>query len=222
MTETVGRAKPLRKRPQQRRSREQVDRILAATRTLLAEGGIEAVTTVNIAREAGVSIGSFYQYFPNKKSVLIALYEEYLASLLTAVAMFDDEQHLALGWREFFTKLFRLVKSEEKLDGDMRDLAKVIRLYPEMQLIDKERGQGGVDFTVRHLIRLGARGSRSQLERLAWFMYELNSGIWLYQTQEGHTAASLREISDWEVTALLGVVATVFPEDTVPTKRGRR
>jgi AcrR family transcriptional regulator len=211
----------VRKRPRQRRSREQVARILEATRALLRAGGIDAVTTVNIAREARVSIGSFYQYFPNKKSVLIALYEDYLAGILTAAESFEDEEHRALAWREFFSKVFRLIKSEEKLDGDMRDLANVIRLYPEMQVIDKERGQASVDFTVRHLIRLGARASRSQLERLAWFMYELNNGIWLYQTQAGHTAASLREIVDWEVTALLSVVATVFPDDTVATKRGR-
>jgi AcrR family transcriptional regulator len=222
MPEPPTRSGQVRKQPRQRRSREQVAKILGATRTLLKNGGIEAVTTVNIARKAGVSIGSFYQYFPNKKAVLIALYEDYLAGLLSAVGVFEDAEHLALGWREFFTQVFRLVKSEEKLDGDMRDLAKVIHLYPEMQTIDREQGQGGVDFTVRHLTRLGARGSRAQLERLAWFLYELNSGIWLYQTREEHTAMTLREIVDWEVTALLSVVATVFPDATATTKKGRR
>ena len=196
---------------------------MAATRVLLRKGGIDAVTTVNIARKARVSIGSFYQYFPNKKAVLLALYEEYLAGLLTsAVDVFDDDVHRALGWREFFSKLFRFVKSEEKLDGDMRDLANLIRLYPEMQAIDQQRGEASVAFTVGHLVRLGARGTRRELEQLAWFLYELNNGIWLYQTREGHSTASLRNIVDWEVTALMGVVATVFPDDAGAPKQSRR
>jgi len=212
----------IRKRPRQQRSREQVARIFAATRRLLREQGVDAVTTVGIAKEAGVSVGSFYQYFPNKKAVLFALFDEYVVGLVTAAEKFENERRLALGWREFFTELFRTVKSAEIHDDVMREFADVIRLYPEMHVIDQHRGRGGVDFTVKHLIRLGAKGSRPYLEQLAWFAYELNSGIWLHQVRDGLKGQGLRQVIEWEITALLSVIATVFPDkNAAPTKRRR-
>ncbi|MEO7110970.1 MAG: helix-turn-helix domain-containing protein, partial [Polyangiaceae bacterium] len=54
-----------RKTPIQDRSTQVVDDILeAAIRVLIREGGAR-FTTVRVAEEAGVSVGSLYQYFPN-------------------------------------------------------------------------------------------------------------------------------------------------------------
>lgn len=61
-----------RKQPQQRRSRATVDKILAAAAQVLAEEG-DGATTDRIAARAGVSIGSLYQYFPNKDALLLEL-----------------------------------------------------------------------------------------------------------------------------------------------------
>ena len=62
-----------RKLPQQARSRATVDAILFAAAHILKVGGLEAATTTRIAQAAGVSIGSLYQYFPNKQAILEAL-----------------------------------------------------------------------------------------------------------------------------------------------------
>ena len=102
-----------RKIPQQRRSHEQVEKILAATRAILRERGAGAVTAVTIARDAGVSVGSFYQYFPNKKAVLIALYHAYLDGLHGGVEQFESAEYQALGWREFFSEVIGFVKRQE-------------------------------------------------------------------------------------------------------------
>ncbi|WP_353957073.1 helix-turn-helix domain-containing protein [uncultured Ornithinimicrobium sp.] len=61
-----------RKQPQQRRSRATVDKILAAAAQVLAEEG-DGATTDRIAARAGVSIGSLYQYFPNKGALMLEL-----------------------------------------------------------------------------------------------------------------------------------------------------
>ena len=66
-----------RKTPQQRRSREMVERILAAGRTVVLRDGYDAASTNRIAAEAGVSPGSLYQYFPNKDAVLNAIVSRY-------------------------------------------------------------------------------------------------------------------------------------------------
>ena len=65
-------AKP-RKRPLQERSRETVRAILEAAARIFEERGTTAATTDAIAERAGVSIGSLYQYFPNKDALLATL-----------------------------------------------------------------------------------------------------------------------------------------------------
>ncbi|APR82208.1 Transcriptional regulator, TetR family protein [Minicystis rosea] len=65
-----------RKRPQQARSQRMVDTLLEATARVLAERGFEGATTKEIARVAGVSIGSLYQYFPTKEALVAALVEQ--------------------------------------------------------------------------------------------------------------------------------------------------
>ncbi len=60
----------LRKRPEQDRSRATVEVILDAAARILVRGGYEAFTTNRVAEKADVSIGSLYQYFPNKESLL--------------------------------------------------------------------------------------------------------------------------------------------------------
>ncbi len=70
-----------RRAPLQQRSRERVARILDATAKLIAQGGLEAVTTNGIARKAGLPVGTLYQFFPHREAVLQALIESQLASL---------------------------------------------------------------------------------------------------------------------------------------------
>lgn len=59
-----------KKIPQQARARATFDAILEAGTQLLAAEGYEAVTTNRVADIAGVSIGSLYEYFPNKQSII--------------------------------------------------------------------------------------------------------------------------------------------------------
>ncbi len=65
-----------RKKPLQLRSRERVELIIRATRKLATELEISEITTSLIATQAGVPVGSIYQYFENKNDVLLALGEE--------------------------------------------------------------------------------------------------------------------------------------------------
>jgi AcrR family transcriptional regulator len=67
-----------RKTPKQARAQATVDAILTATAELLVELGYERTTTNAIARRAGVSIGSLYQYFPNKESLFTALCDQHM------------------------------------------------------------------------------------------------------------------------------------------------
>ncbi|WP_420311832.1 TetR/AcrR family transcriptional regulator [Streptomyces sp. YS-B37] len=74
-----------RKRPRQQRSQETYDTILEAAAQLFESLGYTTATTNKIADRAGVSIGSLYQYFPNKDALLYALGERHVRSLASAM-----------------------------------------------------------------------------------------------------------------------------------------
>lgn len=69
----------MRKQPQQQRSREMVARVLAASTELLRRDGYERFSTNRVAREAGVSPGSLYQYFPDKGALVAEVIDRWLA-----------------------------------------------------------------------------------------------------------------------------------------------
>jgi AcrR family transcriptional regulator len=64
--------------PRQARSRERVQRILAAADEILATDGFEALTIRRLARQAGVPVGSIYQFFSDKSAVVDALARHYM------------------------------------------------------------------------------------------------------------------------------------------------
>lgn len=86
-----------RKRPLQGRSRQLVRALLDATARLLEEQGYDALTTRRVAERAGVSVGSLYQYFPDKQSLVHALLVEHLeeAAALRPAALDEDGLPLA-------------------------------------------------------------------------------------------------------------------------------
>lgn len=88
--------------PRQERARQKVELMLEATVRLLEKGSIDTLTTNAVAAKAGVSIGTLYQYFPNKEAILDALADgetEALAGRVMAVVHDDgiitQEQRIA-------------------------------------------------------------------------------------------------------------------------------
>lgn len=74
-----------RRKPKQARSKEKVDRILAAARDLLGREGVDAFNTNRIAERAGVGIGSLYEYFPNKQAIVTRLIDDLAEGESTAI-----------------------------------------------------------------------------------------------------------------------------------------
>jgi AcrR family transcriptional regulator len=99
-----------RKSPKQWRSRDTVDSILEGAAQVFERHGYAAGTTNRIAERAGVSIGSVYQYFPNKDSILVALIERHMTEA--------EQKLLPLG--------ARLVERREPLATGLADVLAVM------------------------------------------------------------------------------------------------
>jgi AcrR family transcriptional regulator len=69
----------------QARSAVTVDAILSATIQVLLAEGQERLTTTRVAYRAGVSVGTLYQYFPNKKALLRAVLERHLDEVVSSI-----------------------------------------------------------------------------------------------------------------------------------------
>ncbi|MFT3928598.1 MAG: TetR/AcrR family transcriptional regulator [Myxococcales bacterium] len=75
----------IRRAPRQQRSRQTVEAVLDAVERVLKREGADAITTNRIAEAAGVSIGSVYQYFPDKRSIFTALHQRHVEQVSQAI-----------------------------------------------------------------------------------------------------------------------------------------
>jgi AcrR family transcriptional regulator len=90
-----------RKLPKQSRSKVTVEAILEATTHILVEEGYDKANTNRIAERAGISIGSLYQYFPNKESLMTALMEQHAQEMAELIGtkldrLFDSPLEIAI------------------------------------------------------------------------------------------------------------------------------
>lgn len=80
-TTTPPRSSALRRVPKQARARQRLERVLDAAEAVFVETGYDAATTNQIATRAGTSIGSLYEFFPNKQALAVGLAQRYLVDL---------------------------------------------------------------------------------------------------------------------------------------------
>lgn len=82
-----------RKSPVQARSTATVDSLHAAAIHVLIHEGLNRCTTTRVAERAGASVGSLYQYFPNRDALLAAVLERHLDDVATVVETACQSQH---------------------------------------------------------------------------------------------------------------------------------
>ncbi len=83
-TSAQGSLKP-RKRPIQARSEATVHAIFEASIQVLLSVGYRKLTTSRVAERAGVSVGTLYQYFPNRQSLIRAVLQRYIAEMSASI-----------------------------------------------------------------------------------------------------------------------------------------
>ena len=96
-----------RRKPTQARARATMDMIFEATARIIERNGIAALNTNRIAERAGISIGTLYEYFPNKDAILIAMARARIAEderlVRQALTGPDADQNVSLARRAIQT-----------------------------------------------------------------------------------------------------------------------
>lgn len=139
-----------RRTPRQERSRATVEAILHAGAQVFREAGFERASTNLIARVAGVSVGSLYQYFPDKEAIARALVErvegEMLARMQDIIARDDGDPRATIGGlidaviavHEHQPELVRVMLTTPGLidDGHLPDAVAMVRGLLERHRVD--------------------------------------------------------------------------------------
>ena len=124
MSTTETGAQTLIARPKRADARRNYEKVLAAAREAFAEGG-ESTALEEIARRAGVGIGTLYRHFPNRQALLEALYVGEVEEMCRSAAELDgsDPWEALIGWFERFiayigTKRALAAELQNYLDPD--------------------------------------------------------------------------------------------------------
>jgi len=169
-----------RKQPSQKRAEVTVEAIMRATARILVKRGYDKTTTNHVAEAAGVSVGSLYQYFPNKEAIVAALLDEHLEQTQeflrrgTANALAQPLEDAARGLieglldahrvdpdlhRVFVEQLPRIATFERIHQLEQETLA-LVRAYIEVRLpeLAKKRNLDTVAFVIVHAVEAVTHG----------------------------------------------------------------
>jgi AcrR family transcriptional regulator len=108
---------PLLARPKRADARRNYEKVLAAARDAFAEGG-ESTALEEIARRAGVGIGTLYRHFPNRQALLEALYADEVEELCRSAAGLEDADpwEALSGW---FERFIGYMATKQALAGEL-------------------------------------------------------------------------------------------------------
>ncbi|WP_295532484.1 TetR family transcriptional regulator [uncultured Pseudacidovorax sp.] len=122
-----------RKEPQQARSANLVAAVLEAAVQVLAQEGAQRFTTARVAEKAGVSVGSLYQYFPNKAAILFRLQsDEWQRTTTLMRGILEDEALPPLArLRRLVQAFIRSECEEAEVRTALADAAPMYRDAPE-------------------------------------------------------------------------------------------
>jgi len=140
--------KPPRRKPSQQRSRETVDVVFEAAMRELQRGDPTTVNVNRVAETAGVSIGSIYQYFPSKETLLSSLIAHYMRRRFEAIMA-----------------MIRAVQDEERATETVVPLEEIMRRLVHGTIGLKRKGLPLEFALISWFARVGSLASLTELDR---------------------------------------------------------
>jgi AcrR family transcriptional regulator len=162
-----------RKQPAQIRSKERLERILAAARELMAHKGSDQVKMSEIASLADISIGSLYQYFPEKSALIRTLAEQYNAEsrrcIATALEGVSDLQGLLEAYSSLVDQYYAIVTAEPV----MRDIWSGMQADKQLMALQLAESRASGEMLAAAMRRVHPKGNRRRMDESAFLIWEL-------------------------------------------------
>ena len=155
-----------RKSPKQQRALATADAIVQATQQIIVKDGYKAATTNRIAETAGVSVGSLYQYFPNKQAIVRTLIQETVTNAAVRVRgtlrdLMDEPLEPAL--RQIMTMLLEVYKENDFILFHILDEVPELKEYTQNLAIEIYTHSTNLAFLEQHQHELKVRDLKTSL-----------------------------------------------------------
>jgi len=188
----------LRKQPRQTRSARLVADILEAAARVLAQEGAHRFTTGRVAEAAGVSVGSLYQYFPNKEAILFRLQsEEWRQTMDQLRLILGDTRSPPLERLRTAVRAFFLSECEEAaFRTALEEAAPLYREAPESQAHAEEGRRLMGDFMKEALPRMSARERAFAADLVGTMMSAVGKAISSQNRSTSEVGALARAVSE--------------------------
>ncbi len=193
-----------RRQPVQQRARERTQQILDITARLLDEVGIDDLTTILIAKELGISVGSLYHYFPNKHAIMYALGERWLQEMTLAMNEIESNNLEAMTLEEFVDTAIDCMLSVYKAQKAVLPLAQALWSIPELRDLDIKHDTLVITRLAAMFERMQFPGGKSELERIGRVYLEATHAVLLTIVSQ-KTIRSKRSLED-----LKGMILTLL------------
>ncbi|SAL24555.1 TetR family transcriptional regulator [Caballeronia arvi] len=162
-----------RRQPAQQRSRERLDRILEAAQQLIAEKGSEHVKMSEIAELAEISIGSLYQYFPDKRAIVRTLAELYAAEsrrcVREALEAVQNKAQLLDAFASLVDQYYEIVLDKPV----MRDISSALRSDKELMSIEIAESKACGTLLAAAIRRVTPRADSKRVNALAFLIWQM-------------------------------------------------
>lgn len=173
-----------RRVPTQERSRKRVEAILDAAAVVFAEAGFEAATTEAIAERAKTSIGSLYQFFPNKLALFEALAARSIARLREVVDELLNEKDKPRSWKILIDATIDRFASLREADPDFKTMLINFQLYGLYAEADKALHRHTIERVTIMIRRYAPRLPPAQRRVVATLIVEIISALLLHSHRE--------------------------------------
>jgi len=167
-------ATPARKRaPTQQRSRERLERILNAASELIAKAGSDQMKMSEVAERAGISIGSLYQYFPDKAAIIRTLAERYALAdrqcIADALAQVRDLDDLRRAYIDLIDTHYSMFLAEPV----MRDISSGMQADKELMAIELNESRRNSALLADVMARLHPGIPKDKIAATAFLAWQL-------------------------------------------------
>jgi AcrR family transcriptional regulator len=200
-----------RKNPKQQRSRSLVDSAVEAAARILSRMGYEGATTNRVAETAGISIGSLYQYFPNRDALIGAVIDRHLDKFMRQTEK-DFEDFPDLSPEQGIEKVIRRIASEYLKN---RKLFAV--LFDHMPRVQRTKNilhsrRRGAELVLNALSRHGHRIPHRDLKSASYVIVNAVMGVLLMASLDEELPLGEDELVRELVDMVLGHLLFVRPQ----------
>jgi AcrR family transcriptional regulator len=190
-----------RNTPVQKRAQERRATILEVTAELLEEVGQDDLTTILVAKRAGISVGTLYHYFPNKYAILFALAEQWLGEIDQALRELEAETVETLSLKRFVDRVVDRMLLTYTNQRGLLPLVQAMFGVPELKDLDTAHDELIIRAMARMFARLEVAERPAELSRLGRAFLEVNHALLLVVVNQSKTD-SLKTLADLKYISL--------------------